>query len=811
MPNLQPLTILTDLRKAAGLSLSDMARVCGLSGNQSHQTAGAWELGRMTPTVRRRVPFIRYLWDTLALRKQPAQFMQVWEVLVEEWDWEPLRDAEWQRLTSAPRPLAALPTVTATRTAPFQAPALTPHFVGRYQELADLRQRLLDPQPPAIYALVGMGGVGKTTLVTHLAHTLRQHFADGVLWARVATTHPLDIAQSWAQAYGYDYSTLSDVESRGAALRGMLAEKQALLILDDVTNPQWVRALLPGSGSAVVLLTTRDHDVAATLHAQRLTVAELAPQASLELLGLLLDPQRLAAEPAAAQEICGALHHLPLAVEIAAQRLNVRERQKLSTLATQLRDISARLDLALGDRAVRASFLSSWSLLDTALQRVFACCGVFAGRSFPLAALAHVAGLSITATEEMLFSLAALSLLKPEEADCYRQHPLLADFACEQLGDDPIVDGRLADYYLAFARQHQTDYALLEPAWANIMAAMSRAYARQQWAMVLAYAETLTAPWFTLARYTQARQGYTWAVVAAEMTDKGCGAAFYWQKGGQAALEQDDYAEAAVQLAKADALYQQLQDEPGLAMVHYWLARLAIEQGRYVGADEHLHTCQHLHAAQNDQAGLALVFYQQASLAYNRGELMHAQTLCEQAMQIQQSLEDGRELSPTLRMLADIAIEHRDFSAAQHLCNQALAVAQRFHNRPEIAASLYGLAVIAGRQEQFELAFMHGNRAYALFEQMGDQGFQALILHEQSILYRKNKQFAQAKQCGLDSLQRLRRLQDNFALVYVLNDMGKLYHEFGDPEAAQRFWQEALTRAEPQNHPLWAELCKRCQ
>ncbi|MEZ4614301.1 MAG: helix-turn-helix transcriptional regulator [Caldilineaceae bacterium] len=45
-PNVQRLATLTELRLAADLTLSDMARRCGLRGNQSHQTAGAWERGK---------------------------------------------------------------------------------------------------------------------------------------------------------------------------------------------------------------------------------------------------------------------------------------------------------------------------------------------------------------------------------------------------------------------------------------------------------------------------------------------------------------------------------------------------------------------------------------------------------------------------------------------------------------------------------------------------------------------------------------------------------------------------------------------
>ncbi|MCB0090808.1 MAG: hypothetical protein KDE54_23090, partial [Caldilineaceae bacterium] len=62
MPNPHKLTILTELREAAGLTLTQMARRCGLTGKQSRLTAGAWARGESAPIERRRPRFIGYLW-----------------------------------------------------------------------------------------------------------------------------------------------------------------------------------------------------------------------------------------------------------------------------------------------------------------------------------------------------------------------------------------------------------------------------------------------------------------------------------------------------------------------------------------------------------------------------------------------------------------------------------------------------------------------------------------------------------------------------------------------------------------------------
>lgn len=104
MPNFMRLSILRDLREQIGLTQKQVAKICGLHGKKSHQTIGAWERGEITPKPIRRPKFIAYLWDYLKLGNNLWKFEEIWEILVEEWYWEPISDSEWVSFTSQVRP-----------------------------------------------------------------------------------------------------------------------------------------------------------------------------------------------------------------------------------------------------------------------------------------------------------------------------------------------------------------------------------------------------------------------------------------------------------------------------------------------------------------------------------------------------------------------------------------------------------------------------------------------------------------------------------------------------------------------------------
>jgi DNA-binding SARP family transcriptional activator/predicted negative regulator of RcsB-dependent stress response len=700
-------------------------------------------------------------------------------------------------IVAPPRPVAP----------PFQAPAPVLHFVGREQQLEMLSAAMLGAaDQPMIFALIGMGGVGKSTLAIHLAHALRAHFPDGVLWAHVANSDPLDVLNNWARALGYDFSGLHDVENRAAALRGVLADRRILLVMDDVRSVARTRPLLVGGPHAVTLLTTRDLDVAIALGARPSRLDELTAEAGIRLLARILGEERVAAEPEAAHNICTLLQHLPLAVEITAQRLVSRPRRRLADMAERLRTVNERLDLSISDRAVRTSFEVSWEALDTNLRRVFALLGVFEGRAFEVSALAHIAGLDRYTAEDRLFALTALSLVSEEAENRYRQHPLLADFACEQIGENtlPFVD--MALYYLQFAEQNRTNYPALRPEWENLMAGVQTAHRLGQWPLVLNFAEVLTQAWFVRARYTQARQGYALAQVAAESLGDRQALATVLLRWGQACVEQDDYEEAKELVTASLQWYQQIEHEAGIADAEYMLGRIAVEQGEYHQAERHLLTSRQIREQLGDTTGIAATLYQEALLSYRRTLYDRAKELCEQALAMQHRAGDEAGTLPTLRLLVDVALEQQAYAAANAYCQQALTLCERLQDRGELAATYYSAAVVARFQQQLEQAQRYAEQAMELCRWMGNRNFLALTLYELSRIKTSLGELDQAVQIGLESLQLTRELGHEFSLVYSLRHLGDLYRALGQHDEAHALWQEALSLTEGQDHPLAAEL-----
>lgn len=361
---------------------------------------------------------------------------------------------------------------TAVAAAPFQAIPALPYFVGRQPLIKQIEEILLIEPISHACCLQGMAGTGKTALAAQIAYQMRPHFPDGVLWANLHRSKPMAILSAFAHAFGEDVDLYTDLDSRSQVVRQLLADKRVLMVLDDVWHGQDMAPLLPPStGGTAVLITTRRHDLFATIGMHRLTVGpfDLPRQVSLQLFRYFLGAETVATHEKSLAEIADLLGHLPLAVAIAASRLAFEPSWGPDVFRERLQMTHQQLsELVYEDQSVQISFSTSFALLDDDLQRFFALLGLFGGHEFTPAAAAAVAQTSQRLSEDYLRKLSALSLCQSgclESAQTrYRLHTLLSKYAeetavaQEQL---PQAHYRFINYYVDYGEKHGGNKRLL--------------------------------------------------------------------------------------------------------------------------------------------------------------------------------------------------------------------------------------------------------------------------------------------------------------------------------------------------------------
>lgn len=639
---------------------------------------------------------------------------------------------------------------TAVRHVPFQVMADLPTFVGREQELNTLRQALLTDEHKSLYSVQGMAGVGKTALVAHLAYQLRPFFPDGVLWAQMDTSDVMSILDTFANAYGVDVRHYADAESRSRVVRELLADKRALVVLDNVTTSEPVKLLMPPTGPCAMVITTRRNDLSITRGAFRLALGSFDPQQgeSMALFVRTMGAERVEREREALAALADVLGHLPLAIDIAASRIAYEPGWSAADFLQRVRQHQRRLaELAYEDQSVRVSFAASYNSLPPDLQRFFVQISVFPGEDFSEEAAAHVADCTFEQAQDNLRRLYGLSLIQPgrpplsEQPLRYRLHPLLRDYAQTQQQETAVYE-RFVSYYITFVSGHQRHYQLLGQEMGHILTALH------------------------------------WAAPSAEPKVPGMAAAFV--RGATVFYQfleaRGLYGLAAELLAEAKQAAEMLKEHSLQLAVYQWLGRLAQRQGEYITAEAHYEVALKLAQQSGDAANRGHILRALGVLAARQGDYGLADAYYKEGLALARRLGHGGAVSDFLRGLGVQAYMRGDLVRAEAFYEEGLALLQAGEEDEggRAAGTLWGLGVLAEEQGDLEQAESYYQQALTQARDLGHQERMITLLRSLSGLRMSQADYASAEAYLAEALRLARETGLRWQVGRVLSEWGEL-------------------------------------
>lgn len=337
------------------------------------------------------------------------------------------------------RPDADLPTVTPA--VPAQLPVDAGDFTGRVPELAALHERLAELCTGAagqvVSAVTGAAGAGKTALVVHFGHQVRDRFPDGQVYVdlrgggRASSVAVGDVLASVLRALGVTGREIPvGLDERAARYRGLLGRRRMLIVLDGASSAEQVGPLLPGSASCLVLVTSRDSLPGLT--ARHVQLGSLSALESIDLLRRLAG-SRVDAEPGAVAELAARGGGLPLALRMTAALIAARPSSSLADIAGELDPPGPDRDASAGLAAVVAR---SYQHLPAQAQRAFRLLARHPDVDMDTVA-ALLGTTDVRPVRRVLETLTRAHLVEHVDRDRYRMHDVARTYAA----DVPVGSG----------------------------------------------------------------------------------------------------------------------------------------------------------------------------------------------------------------------------------------------------------------------------------------------------------------------------------------------------------------------------------
>jgi len=359
-----------------------------------------------------------------------------------------------------------------------QAPPKPSYFVERPEVSIELNKLLLSATTEktgtlVISAIYGLGGIGKSTLAAALAQEkkVQAFFTDGIFWATLGQQPDiLSFLHGWIQALGdYDFKP-TGIDAASLHLRTLLADKKALLVVDDLWNVEDIDPFIVAVNHCKLLVTTREVPVKGAI---RYDLDVMTESQSLALLTGYLRKELTAEEEAQGKNLAKIVGYLPLALELGAAQ--VKDGIPWAELIEDLRAEIANLEildrLEAGDNAneekrkhysVIACFNLSLKRLNGQRLRQFSWLGVLPDDVTITEKMASTLwDCQVREARQTLRYLRSKALLltgvSSEVLTSYRVHDLLHDLARNLIlaSPHPETDYQLPGLGLSMAEAHQ--------------------------------------------------------------------------------------------------------------------------------------------------------------------------------------------------------------------------------------------------------------------------------------------------------------------------------------------------------------------
>lgn len=624
-------------------------------------------------------------------------------------------------------------------------PAAVTGFVGRTDELAEIRRLLIAPAT-RLLTILGPGGVGKTRLALAVAAACEATFLNGVWFTSLAATQRSDaegLALALADSLG---CPLTGPTNPKVQLLAFLQQREILLILDNMETMSdaaaWLSDLLAKAPGVTILATSRERLNLQAEQIYQLAGLPLPPSASgnadayaafqlFTQCARRLQPDFVvtAAERAAVTQICRTVQGLPLAIELAAawvHQLSCCEiaaeiERSLDFLATTRHDVPAR------QRTLRALFTWSWGRLTAQEQSVFQQLAAFYG-PFTRAAAAQVAQASLP----ILAALVDKSLLWRRGAT-YQLHEVMRHFAGEQLTQTGALNAtrtRHARYYVGLLAQRE-----------------ERIKSHEQKSIVQEIDQEIE----------NVRAAWQWLI------------------------EQRDAQDIAAALGALYHFYL-LKSWFREGMDAFQRAWLALQDAARTDRLAEL-TCQRL-------------MVRMARFHSSLAQYAEAQSLFASGLAALRQFGAMQEVAFTLGHIGGTARMQGDLERAECYLQECLALRRQLGDRWGEAVALLDLAGVAHMREAYTMARTYCEEGLRAAEHTGDVQIITHLLTGLSITHRQLGDFAQAEQFGRRSLASYEALGDSYGVMQATLTLGELNRQLGHNHAAQAFFTQAVQVAQ---------------
>jgi predicted ATPase/DNA-binding SARP family transcriptional activator/Tfp pilus assembly protein PilF len=719
---------------------------------------------------------------------------------------------------------------------PSRLPLPPSPFVGRRRELAELAERLADPDCRLV-TITGPGGIGKTRLALQVAAEQNGAFAHGVYFVPLASISSGDlIIPTVANALGFSFYSSTDIQTQ---LLNYLRGKELMLVLDNLEHilerSDLLTPILYHAPDVVLLITSRArlnlreewvYQVEGLTYPADDTISptreELEDYSAVQLfLQSARQGQRQFAlseiDASHVARICQMMEGMPLGVELAAawvqglscQAIAEEIERSIDSLTTRLRNVPER------HRSLRAVCDHSWNLLSEHERTVFCKLSIFRG-GFLAAAASAVAG----ASPSILLALLDKSFLRRTPAGRYQIHEVLRQYAAEKLAQYPKEQREITTQHSAYYANwiHQQMEALKGPIQRETLKSIGNEVdnVRLAWQWALTQikdgtdetaalhilrqsAESLYLFYTTRDWYHEGEEAFGRAASVLEdslardySADKELLLGKLWAYQGKCCEFTAHSDQAQGLFEKSLNTFRRLDARIESALPLQGLGYMAHIKGEYARAESYFKESIAISRESGDTWSIATILNRLCLVARRRGEFSTARQYAQESLALRREMGDQRGIISCLNNLGLVYCDLGEYAQAKRVLEEALQICQYLDYQIGIGNAATGLCQATFRLGESETAERYGEQSLDIYRDIGDYWGVAIAYNNLGRMAAELKDYAKAKRLYQQGITIYRQIGIKSGLSNTLGNLGEACYRLGEHTEALQYLHEAL-------------------
>ena len=670
-------------------------------------------------------------------------------------------------------------------------------FVGRETEMQEIRNLLVNTR---LLTLAGPTGFGKTRIANQVGADVLADYQDGVWLVELSgVENPEQVPQTVASILGIpEEAGRTTIE----CLFAYFKPKSSLLLLDNCEKlapacAELVEALLKSCPGLKVLATSQQ-----TIGSEAERMYPLPPLSLPDVQEdttsqnfLQYDAVRLFVERASAVSpcfvlteqnknvvlgICKRLDGNPLAIELAAARVNVLAVEQILVMLDKPFELltSSRRTSTPRHQSLLAALEWSFSLCSDVEKAFLRRMSVYVGGWTVEMASRTIIGsnLNVSSVLDVLSGLVGKSLIVNTQQDGHRRYRMLGiiqQFCHDQLAESGETDAASSHHADAFlelavvAHSHivgpeQTQWlGRLDGEHDNLIAALTWMSSKDNLStLIVKMSGALSEYWHVRGYYTEGRE---WLRRALAQCDQNCDPDLRLHAlngAGNLAFIHGDAVEARalfeqeIELAEAVgnktgvalghsnlspilyqqgdaeagwrslqqslAIYKELGDRRSIAVSQINMARIAMTAKDFASATALVEDSLGKFRELGDEGSVATCLLDMAELARDQGQFAVAEPLLEESLALNRRIGNKKRIADVLHSKAILEYHRANYESAQELFEQVRKIAEELGNKHKIALALWSLGKIAHHQKKPAIARAYLGQSQALYEELGE-------------------------------------------------------------------------------------------